>query len=124
MNLSDQALLNTNRTMLTIKRTCTNKIITRALELDGQSLVAILRPGAEDCEPCYDPLQLQSLLDDNPGVIVVYNQHGESIRLVELLQVASSQIFIEIRQETRGVLGLHAIRKIDDRHETLELVYQ
>lgn len=124
MNLSDQALLNTNRTMLTIKRTCTNKIITRALELDGQSLVAILRPGAEDCEPCYDPQQLQSLIDENSDVIIVYNQHGESIQFVELLQVASAQVFIEIRQETRGVLGLHAIRKGDGRHETLELVYQ
>ncbi len=110
--------------MLSIKRTCTNKIITRALELDGKPLVAVLRQGAEDCEPCSDVQQLQNLLEEYSQAIIVYNQHEEAIKLINLLQLPAAQIFIEIRQETKGVLGLHAIRNIGGQQETLELVYQ
>lgn len=110
--------------MLTIKRTCTNKIITRALGLGGKPLFAILRHGAEDCEPCPDLQQLQRLLDENPEAMIVYNQHEESIKLIECLQTLATQVFIEIRQDTKGVLGLHAIRKTGHRQETLELSYQ
>ncbi len=110
--------------MLTIKRTCTNKIITRALRLDGEPLVAILRQGAEDCEPCSDLQQLQVLLDEYLDAIIVYNQHQDAIRLIEDLQTSPTQVFIEIRQDTKGVLGLHAIRNTGHRQETLELIYQ
>ena len=110
--------------MLTIKRTCTNKIITRALGLNGKPMVAILRPGAEDCEPCVDAKQVQKLLDESPEAIIVYNQHQESIRLIEHLHTTAAQVCIEIRQDTKGVLGLHAIRFNGDRQETLELIYQ
>jgi len=110
--------------MLTIKRTCTNKIITRALRLDGEPLVAILRQGAEDCEPHSDLQQLQDLLDEYSDAIIVYNQHQDAIRLIEGLQTSPTQVFIEIRQDTKGVLGLHAIRNTGDRQETLELIYQ
>jgi len=110
--------------MLTIKRTCTNKIITRALRLDSKPLVAILRHGAEDCEPCSDQQQLQKLLDEYPEAIIVYNQHRDSINLIEGLQTPPTQVFIEIRQDTKGVLGLHAIRKTGHQSETLELNYQ
>ncbi len=110
--------------MLTIKRTCTNKIITRALRLDGEPLVAILRQGAEDCEPCPDQQQLPDLLDEYPDALIVYNQHQDAIKLVALLKVPPTQVFIEIRQDTKGVLGLHAIRNTGHRQETLELNYQ
>jgi len=110
--------------MLSIKRTCTNKIITRALELDGKSLVAVLRQGAEDCEPCSNVQQLQNLLDEYSQAIIVYNQHEDAIKIINLLQLPAAQIFIEIRQETKGVLGLHAIRNTGGQQETLELVYQ
>jgi hypothetical protein len=110
--------------MLTIKRTCTNKIITRALGLDGQSLVAILRPDAEDCQPCSDLQQLQNCLNKYSDAIIVYNQHEDSIKLIKRLQTRPAQVFIEIRQDTKGVLGLHAIRINHDRQQTLELVYQ
>lgn len=49
--------------MLNISRRCTDKIITRALLLDGKPLVAILRPGAEDCETCFDSDQLKQNLE-------------------------------------------------------------
>ena len=110
--------------MLTIKRTCTNKIITRALRLDGEPLVAILRQGAEDCEPRSDLQQLQDLLDEYSDAMIVYNQHKDAIKLIELIKVPPTQVFIEIRQDTKGVLGLHAIRNTCHRHETLELNYQ
>jgi hypothetical protein len=110
--------------MLTIKRTCTNKIITRALRMDGKPLIAILRPGAEDCEPCADVQQLQNLLEESSEAIIVYNQHQDAIKMIEHLSVSPQQVYIEIRQDTRGVLGLHAIRNQGDRRQTLELIYQ
>ncbi len=87
-------------------------------------MVAILRQGAEDCEPCSDLQQLQDLLDEYPDAIIVYNQHEDAIRLIEGLPTPPTQVFIEIRQDTKGVLGLHAIRNTGHRQETLELIYQ
>lgn len=110
--------------MLTIKRTCTNKIITRALALEGKPLIAILRPDADDCDPCEDEDELLEFLQQNPAAMIVYNQQADAINLVDHLQLPADQIFIKIRQDTRGVLGLHAIRKKHDQQETLELNYQ
>jgi len=110
--------------MVTIKRGCSIKIITRALLNEGIPLVALLMPDAEDCEPCLDQTHLQSGIDAHPQAIIVYNQQAEAISLVQGLRFLPAQIFIEIRQDTRGVLGLHATRKQGDRLETLELVYQ
>ncbi len=109
---------------LTIQRGCSYRIITRAVGLEGQPLVALLMPGADDCEPCLDPDQLQQDLDSRPGAIIVYNQHADALDRVKRLSVSSDQILIEIRQDTKGVLGLHAIRNRGDSPETLELIYQ
>jgi hypothetical protein len=109
---------------LTIKRSCSYKIITRAVQLDGQPLVALLMPAAEDCPPCLDQHQLQASLDANPGAIIVYNQQAEAQALVKNLKTQATQFFIEIRQDTKGVLGLHAFRRQDQKPETLELIYQ
>ena len=110
--------------MLTIKRSCSIKILTRALHTEGAPLVALLLPDAEDCEICIDQDQLQASLDANPQAIIVYNQQADAISLVQSLHLVPTQIFIEIRQDTRGVLGLHAIRKQDGIAETLELIFQ
>lgn len=110
--------------MLRIKRTCTNKIITRALGLEGKPLVAVLLPDAEDCIPCADAEQLRNLMDEFSEAIIVYNQHQDSVKLIAQLVTMPAQVFIEIRQDTKGVLGLHAIRSIGDQQETLELIYQ
>ena len=110
--------------MLTIKRTCSNKIITRALEHEGQPLVALLAPGAEDCEVCIDPDQLQARLDANRDSIIVYNQQADAVALVESLEVPPTQVFIEIRQDTKGVLGLQAYHKKDHAPEALELLHE
>ena len=110
--------------MLTIKRTCSIKIITRALAYDSKPLLAILLPDADDCIPCSDPQQLVQLLEQNSSAIIVYNQHPQTAQLIDKLQTSAAQIFIEIRQDTKGVLGLHALRKQNGQVKTLELVYQ
>ncbi|MCH7882194.1 MAG: hypothetical protein IIB69_11605 [Proteobacteria bacterium] len=110
--------------MVKIKRTCTNKIITRALALESKPLLAILTPDAEDCIPCSDLQQLGKLLKKDPRAIIVYNQHPLATQLIDSLQAPKDQIFVEIRQDTKGVLGLHALRKQNGQPETLELVYQ
>jgi len=110
--------------MLTIKRSCSYRIITRAVQMEDQPLVALLMPGGEDCESCVDQNQLQTSLDKNPQAIIVYNQQADALALVDNLNVSSSQIYIEIRQDTKGVLGLHAIRNRAHQPETLELIYQ
>ncbi len=110
--------------MLTIKRSCSFKIITRALQHDDRPLVALLMPDAEDCELCLDPARLQSGIDAHPQAIIVYNQQADAISLVQGLSLSTTQILIEIRQDTKGVLGLHATRKQGDGRETLDLIYQ
>lgn len=110
--------------MLTIKRSCSYRIITRAVQMDDQPLVALLMPEGEDCEPCLDRHQLQVSLNNNPQAIIVYNQQAEARALVDKLITSPAQIFIEIRQDTKGVLGLHALRHRDRQPETLELIYQ
>jgi len=110
--------------MLTIKRTCSNKIITRALDYQDKPLTAILLPNAEDCEICNGSKGLQARLDANPRAIIVYNQQAEAIALVEALKVSPAQVFIEIRQDTKGVLGLQAFHKKDHAPEALELLHE
>jgi hypothetical protein len=110
--------------MLTIKRSCSYKIITRAVQMAGQPLVALLLPGGEDCKPCLDQHQFQVSLDANPEAIIVYNQQADAQALVEKLEPHAAQIYIEIRQDTKGVLGLHAFHRQGKKPETLELIYQ
>lgn len=92
--------------------------------MEGQPLIALLMPAGEDCEPCIDQNQLQARLDTNPEAIIVYNQQFDARALVESLKIPATQIFIEIRQDTKGVLGLHAFRYQHQEPETLELIYQ
>ena len=110
--------------MLTIKRSCSNRIITRALETEGRPLVALLMPGAEDCEVCIDRDQILARLDANPQAIIVYNQQADARALVENLEVSPAQVFIEVRQDTKGVLGLQAYHKKDHSPEALELFHE
>ena len=83
-----------------------------------------MRPDAEDCEPCSDAQQLHNLLKESSDAIIVYNQHQDSIKLIQQVAPLPAQILIEIRQDTKAVLGLHAIRKGRHQQETLELIYQ
>ena len=107
-----------------IQRSCSYRIITRAVNAEGQPLVALLAPDAKDCEPCLDAARLQAAVAGNPDTIIVYNQHADARALVDRLSLPADQVLIEIRQDTRGVLGLRALHRRGDNDETLELVYQ
>jgi hypothetical protein len=98
--------------------------MSRAVQMGDQPLVALLMPAGEDCEPCVDQNQLQASLDKNPQAIIVYNQQADARALVEKLKTPATQVYIEIRQDTKGVLGLHAIRYRGQKPQTLELIYQ
>ena len=110
--------------MMTINRSCSYRIITRALNAENRPLVALLDPGADDCNPCLEADQLQAAIDAQPDVVIVYNQQAGARELVNGLTLAENQVFIEIRQDTKGVLGLHALRRSRSGTETLELIYQ
>ena len=86
--------------------------------------MAQLMPGGSDCETFLDQNQLQASLEAHPEAIIVYNQQVEALALVDRLTVPGSQVFIEVRQDTRGVLGLHAISNRDDSPKALDLIYQ
>ena len=110
--------------MMTIRRSCSYRIITRAVNTEDQPLVGLLTPGADDCEPCLDADQLQAALKARADTVIVYNQHADALALVDTLSVPEDQVFIEIQQDTKGVLGLHAVRRSKPDNETLELIYQ
>ena len=108
--------------MLTIKRTCANKIITHALRFESRALIATLRLDADDCEICDSIEQLQQRLKQDPEIAIVHNQHAEAIDQIQSIDTPLSQLFVEIRQDTKGVLGLHASYKNSSQLETLELL--
>ena len=110
--------------MLTIRRSVSYRIITQAVQQDGQLLVGTLMPNADEFEPCTDRDQLQSVLDSQPAALLVFNQHADARALVDSLNTQENQVYIEIRQDTKGVLGLHATRRHKSGDETLELIYQ
>ncbi|MEM7562506.1 MAG: hypothetical protein AAF353_05570 [Pseudomonadota bacterium] len=110
--------------MLTINRNCSYRIITRAVQLESEALIGLLQPGASDIEVYQDINLMQQELEQSPDAIVVYNQQNQALALIDRLSTPNDQIFIEIRQDTKGVLGLHAIRHRDKTPETLELIYQ
>ena len=110
--------------MLTINRCCSNRIITRALALEGSPYTALLPQSGEDCISADNTSELQNLLNANPGGMIVYNQHPDALARIEQLQTSDHQIVLEIRQETRGVLGLQARYMRANAGEALELVYQ
>lgn len=110
--------------MLTIGRDCSYRIITHAVHHADQPLVGLLYPGADDCEYSLDADRLSAGLAANPQSIIVYNQHPDALALIDRLRSGDDQLLIEIRQDTKGVLGLQALRRTEVGVEMLELVYQ
>lgn len=106
--------------MLTIRHTCSNRIIARAFEAEGKPLVALLLPGTEDREGCETARQLQARLDAEPGAIIVYNQQADGVRTVDRREASAARFFIEVRRDTRDVPGLQAYHKQDRGAEALE----
>lgn len=110
--------------MLTIKRTCANKIITRVLTVGDQPFNAVLPQDAEDCLVPDDNNSMPELLKQNPGAFVIYNQHPLARAWLDNLNLEDQQIVIEVRQEIRGVLGLQPRYYKNDSGRIIELVYE
>jgi hypothetical protein len=110
--------------MTEIARESSYRIITRAVQHETEPLVGLLLPGAGDCEYSLDADRLSAGLAANPGAMIVYNQHADALSLIERLPLAPGQVLIEVRQDTKGVLGLCALRKTESGRETLDLVYR
>lgn len=110
--------------MLTIKRTCANKIITRVLKAGDQPFIAVLPRDADDCIVNNDEQTLKALLGQYPDACIVYNQHPQALITLNKLNPDPRQIVIQVRQETRGVLGLQARYYDSPVEEYIELVYQ
>ena len=91
---------------------------------EGRPLVGLLAAAADDCESCLDADQMQSALQARPDSVIVYNQQVDALALVDSLSVPEDHVFVEIRQDTRGVSGLHAVRRRRPDYETLELIFQ
>lgn len=87
-------------------------------------MVELLLPSAEDCGVCADAQQLQPRLEAEPKAIIVYNRQADAVELVEGLEGEPAQVFIEIRQDTGGVLGLQAYRKQGHASAALELFHE
>lgn len=110
--------------MLTIKRTCANRIISRVLTVGDKPFTAILPPGADDCVVADGSQSLADLLKRNSGACVIYNQNPLARAELDKLGLDDRQIVIEVRQETRGVLGLEARYYNSASGQLIELVYQ
>ena len=110
--------------MLTIKRTCANKIITRVLTVGDHPFLGVLPRDAEDCLVPDDINSMPELLKQNPGAFVIYNQHPQARAKLDNLNLEEQQIVIEVRQEIRGVLGLqpHYYKNVSSHF--IELVYE
>ena len=73
-----------------------------------QPPVALLEINARDSKARLDRDQLQGALEADPDAIIVYNQQADATTLAKSLVVSPAQVKFEIRQETKGVLGLQA----------------
>ena len=105
--------------MLTIARETSNRIISAALMRNNQAFTAVLPAAAADYIAVESTEALRTTLVQNPQALVIYNQNEAAQARIDSITFDHQQIFIEIRQETRGVLGLQARRGT----ALLELVY-
>jgi hypothetical protein len=94
--------------MLNIYRKAAINLITWAINSDGKALVGLLSPQDEDCRVYTDSAELRELIKQNDGDMVVYNQHPKAVEFATSLFPEITRTLIEIRQDTKGVLGLQA----------------
>ena len=94
-----------------IRRTRATEILGKALTLKEHCLLGVID---SDETPRYalDQQQLQTLLQDHPGAIVLHNQNEQALQVIELIDLADGQQSLEIFQDTEGVLGLRAYQMV------------
>ena len=96
--------------MLKIERSCSQRIITAALKNPSSALLGLLDAEGVQFTIYPDQQSLNEALMSQPGAIVVHNQNHEAKTSIAEMNLSDSQLVIEIREETKGVLGLQATR--------------
>jgi hypothetical protein len=61
-------------------------------------------------------------LQQCPELVIVNNQNPDTIDSLNDVETPLNQLSIEIRQDTKGLLGLHASYKNNGQTETLALL--
>lgn len=106
--------------MLKIDRSCSQRIITTAIKHSSEALLGLLDASGSRFQTYPDGEQLLAALASEPTAMIVHNQHNQARSAIASLDLPASQIVIEIREETRGVLGLQATRQGDHSEISME----
>ncbi len=106
--------------MLKIERSCSQRIITAALKHPSSALLGLLDANGLEFTLFPDQQSLSDALAAKPGAIVVHNQNPGAKTSIAAMDLPDDQLVIEIREETKGVLGLLATRYGDQSHVPME----
>ena len=109
--------------MLSIRRDCAQKIITKALGKEAEPLLGIIQRDGSDYTFCNDQDSLKQLVESNSGAMVLHNQNQTAIDSVGIFERDDDQIIVEIRQDTKGVLGLEARRHEQGSLILIDMIY-
>jgi hypothetical protein len=90
-----------------IKRTTATHIMSRAIKLQGDILLAVMDSN-ESVTYCISLEEMQQLTADHPDAIWIYNQNSKANEAIDKLIFNDGQGSIEVFQDTRGVFGLRA----------------
>lgn len=90
-----------------IQRTTATHIMSRAMQLQGDILLAVMDSN-ESVFYCTSEQEMRQLIQDHPGAIWIRNQNPGASEIIEKLIFNDGQRSIEVFQDTRGVFGLRA----------------
>ena len=99
--------------MLKIDRSCSQRIITTALKHHAKPMFGLLNASGQEFSAYPDGDRLADALAQQPDAIVVHNQNPDARSTINAMDLSAAQIVIEVREETKGVLGLLATRHGD-----------
>jgi hypothetical protein len=94
-----------------IKRTTATQIMSKAIQLEGACLLAILHQD-ESITYCNSKGELDTLIESNPDATWVYNQNPDASEIIDQIIRSDGQTSLEVFQDTRGVFGLRAYQMI------------
>ena len=106
--------------MLKIDRSCSQRIITSALKHQNKPLLGLLDASCQQFSAFDDSDSLVAALAKQPDAIVVHNQNPDARSTINTMNLSPAQIVIEVREETKGVLGLLATRHGDHTEIPME----
>lgn len=90
-----------------IQRTTATHIMSQAMRLQGDILLAVM-DNTESVSYCINQQELQQLIEVTPGAIWIHNQNPEACEIFDQLMFTDGQRSIEVFQDTQGVFGLRA----------------